>query len=61
MFWVTTLIITREVEMQKTELLNKKVEYNDKGFETLSELCDFLPKDSRNDAVVGLLYTIGWF
>ena len=47
--------------MQGSELLNEKVEYNDKGFETLSELCDFLPKDSRNDAVVGLLYTIGWF
>ena len=61
MFWATTLIEIREVEMQNSELLNEKVEYNDKGFSILSELCDFLPEDSRDGAVVGLLYSIGWF
>lgn len=47
--------------MTNTDLLNKKVEFTPEGLQTLIDLCDFLPQEMRQDAVIGLLYSIGWF
>lgn len=43
------------------ELLQTKAEYTDIGFKNLASLCDFLPEEERENAVIGLLNTIGWF
>lgn len=42
-------------------LLNQKVEFTSEGMKNLIDLCDFLPEESRENAVIGLLYSIGWF
>lgn len=43
------------------DYLDEKVVYDREGFEKLVNACEFLPEADREEAVISLLYTIGWF
>ena len=43
------------------DYLEEKVTYDDEGFEKLKDACDFLPEEQREEGIITLLFSIGWF